>query len=145
MGRGDGITRFAVCPDFAPRKVTAGIAPTAFTSSRGHVVTRTLLFVLVAFGLSGAAGAERQKLQGVWRPVKLERGGQTVADGALPGARFVVKEDALLFKVRDVTLLDVRFRLNPGKTPAEIDLTSVAGPSQGQTVRGIYRLDGKRL
>jgi uncharacterized protein (TIGR03067 family) len=91
------------------------------------------------------AEAELKKLQGIWRPVKLERAGETVADGALPGARFVVKADALLFKVGDNTLLDVRFRVNPGKTPAEIDLTSVAGPSKGQTVHGIYRLEGKRL
>jgi uncharacterized protein (TIGR03067 family) len=109
-----------------------------------------LLMAVCCLSPAEAAGdaparAEVNKLQGVWRPVKLERAGQTVADTALPGARFVVKGDTLLFKAGDSTLLDVRFRVNPSKTPAEIDLTCVAGPTKGSTIHGIYRLKGKRL
>jgi uncharacterized protein (TIGR03067 family) len=119
---------------------------------RGCVVKRSL-FCLVALGcLSGAgaagdAGAPEtlKKLQGVWRPVRLERAGQTVRNEALPGARFVVKGDTLRFKAGGDTLLDVRFTLDPRKTPARIDLVSRAGPTRGETVRGIYRLEGKRL
>jgi uncharacterized protein (TIGR03067 family) len=99
---------------------------------------------LAAAGGEGPKG-DLKKLQGVWRPVKLERAGQTVADGALPGARFVVAGNALLFKVGDQTLLDVRFALKPGPTPAAIDLTSEAGTSRETTLCGIYRLEGNQL
>jgi uncharacterized protein (TIGR03067 family) len=89
--------------------------------------------------------AEVKKFQGAWRTVKLERAGETVADGPVPGARFVADGDALLFQVSGNTLLNVRFTVRPSKKPAEIDLTSVAGPTRGQTVCGIYRFEGKRL
>src|SRR5262249_40040236 len=64
---------------------------------------------------------------------------------SLPGVRFVVDGDALRFQVGEETLLHARFTVDPGKAPAQIDLTSVAGPTKGKTVLGIYRLEGKRL
>src|SRR5262245_31293359 len=112
---------------------------------------RTLLLLLAVCPLSRAAAAgdaaraELKRLQGRWKPVLLERAGETVADSALPGARFEVRGDALLFKAGDKTLLDVRVRLNPAKKPAEIDLVPVAGAGKGKAIRAIYRLEGKRL
>jgi uncharacterized protein (TIGR03067 family) len=107
-----------------------------------------LLFLVAACGVphtTADARAEVKKFQGAWRTVKLERAGATVADGPVPGARFVAAGDALLFQVGGNTLLNVRFTVRPSKKPAEIDLTSVAGPTRGQTACGIYRLEGKRL
>jgi uncharacterized protein (TIGR03067 family) len=92
-----------------------------------------------------SAKADLKRLQGRWQPVLLERAGKTVADSSLPGARFEIKGDALLFKAGDKTLLDVRVRLNPAKAPAEIDLIPVGGTGTGKAVRAIYRLEGKRL
>jgi uncharacterized protein (TIGR03067 family) len=114
---------------------------------------KRFLYGLVALGCvcgagaAGDAGAPEtcKKLRGVWKPVRLERGGQTVRNEALPGARFIVEGDRLCFQVGGDKLLDVRFTLSPGKTPAQIDLVSLAGPTRGETVRGIYRLEGKRL
>jgi uncharacterized protein (TIGR03067 family) len=92
-----------------------------------------------------AAEADLKRLQGRWKPVLLQRGGKTVADSSLPGARFEVKGDALLFKAGDRTLLDVRVRVNPAKKPAEIDFLPAGGPGKGKAVLAIYRLEGKRL
>src|SRR5262245_31364888 len=91
------------------------------------------------------AQAELKKLQGVWRPMKLERAGAVIQDAFDPGARFVVAGDALLLKVGDRTLQEVRLALDPGRKPAAVDLTSTAGPTKGKTVHGIYRLEGRRL
>src|SRR5262249_25436590 len=108
-----------------------------------------LLLAVCSLTWAGAGGEQARgdlkKLQGVWRPVKLERAGQTVADGVLPGARFVVAGNALLFKVSEQTLLDVRFALNPGTTPAAIDLIAVGGTAKETTLHGIYRLEDKQL
>jgi uncharacterized protein (TIGR03067 family) len=110
---------------------------------------RRAFVLLVVAGCASVAGAgaesEVKRLQGAWKPVRLERAGETVADGALPGARFVVDGSTLRFRVGDHTLLDVRFSVSPTRTPAHIDLTSVAGPTRGQTLRGIYRLEGGQL
>ena len=104
-----------------------------------------LSLVLVMSGLSGVAAADVNKLQGVWRPVKLERNGELVRDAFHPEASFVVAADFLLLKVGDTTLQKVRLTLVPGTKPTAVNLTSVSGPTRGETVHGIYRLDGKRL
>jgi uncharacterized protein (TIGR03067 family) len=117
---------------------------------RGLAVGRALILLLGVCCLSraeaagdAATRADLKRLQGRWKPVLLERAGETVADSSLPGARFEVKGDALLFKAGDKTLLDVRVRLNPTKKPAEIDLVPVGG--KGKPVLAIYRLEGKWL
>jgi uncharacterized protein (TIGR03067 family) len=115
-------------------------------------VKRSLLFLLAVCCLPRAqatvgadAKAEIKKLQGVWRPMKLERGGKVVRDAFLPGARFVVDGAALRLKVGDKTLQELRLTLDPSQEPAAVDLTAASGPTRGKTALGIYRLEGERL
>jgi uncharacterized protein (TIGR03067 family) len=119
---------------------------------RGLAVRRTFLLLLAVCCLpraeaagDAAARADLKRLQGRWKPVLLERAGKAVADRSLPDARFEVRGDALVFKAGDKTLLDVRVRVNPAKTPAEMDLIPVGHPGKGKAVLAIYRLEGKRL
>ncbi|HEV3445357.1 MAG TPA: TIGR03067 domain-containing protein [Gemmataceae bacterium] len=51
---------------------------------------------------------------------------------------------ALARKPKDVDY-KMSFKLDPGKTPKEIDITYLDGPEKGETGKGIYTLEGRRL
>jgi uncharacterized protein (TIGR03067 family) len=92
-----------------------------------------------------AAGDAQEKavkeLQGDWRVLRGERDGRRENETHLsPAAGLVVKGDEIeaggsVFKLR----------LDPGKTPAEIDMTVVEGPDEAKTIAGIYSLSEGRL
>jgi RNA polymerase sigma factor (sigma-70 family) len=103
---------------------------------------------------SAVTGKELDDLQGEWRMVAAEWDGEEIPTDYLKGRKWVVKGneitvDALVFEEgrrKPGTSIDkLRFRLNPGKTPKEIDLTPLAGISKGTTTPGIYVIEGRRL
>jgi uncharacterized protein (TIGR03067 family) len=105
-------------------------------------------FLLAFAPLMAAAGevpAEAKRLQGTWKLVRLERGGQPVADAFRDSARVVIEGETLAFHVGGETLYKLRFTLVPIQSPRHIDLTSLDEPGRGRSLRGIYTLAGNRL
>lgn len=100
---------------------------------------------LAAPTTSDLAAREMARLQGSWRPVRLERKGEFVNDDFRPAARVVVHKDMMFFQVNDETLVRLRYRIEPGRTPKEINFTCTEGAARGEVLRGIYSLDDRRL
>jgi uncharacterized protein (TIGR03067 family) len=80
---------------------------------------------------------ELERLQGSWTLVSLETGdGQQLTDGKL-----TIKGDKYEAKVGDFTV-KATIKVDPAKTPKAIDFTYTEGPNQGETIKGVYSLEG---
>ncbi len=95
---------------------------------------------------SKAAGDAQAKaikeLQGDWRVIRTERDGQVMSD--VPSDASVnIEGDEMKRPGPDDRA--GTFKLDPGKSPAEIDVTYTGGPDKGKTVAGIYSLKERRL
>src|SRR5436190_23346510 len=84
-----------------------------------------------------AAEALKQ-LQGEWQEVERDTQGKKTSkeDAGFNGLRFVIVGDQLTVGGRRKTI-----KLDPGKSPKEIDMMSHDGQESGQTAAGIYKLE----
>src|SRR5688572_4002637 len=110
-----------------------------------------VLAVLMAAGIpaggqdkTGTAG-DRPRLAGAWKAVGLE------TDGG-PRAKTAYVDTTITFDGDEVTLAEqgyapivMRFTLDPAASPKAIDFILQDGPRKGETMAGIYALDGNDL
>jgi uncharacterized protein (TIGR03067 family) len=78
-------------------------------------------------------------LKGTWTITKLERDGEEL----LPvGVRLEAQ-----FGESELSSPNIKasYKLDPSRTPKAIDLSYTEGPAAGQTVKGIYKLEGDTL
>jgi uncharacterized protein (TIGR03067 family) len=85
-----------------------------------------------------------KELEGAWRVVALEIAGKKVSEDEKKVMGWTFRGTTLLLsgpgkKTRCAVKVD------PGQNPRHIDVTALEGPSEGKTVRGIYKLDKGRL
>ena len=88
------------------------------------------------------------KLQGTWLTVSLVNDGKTLVDSKNPPKEGPVTKLAYagnkwLIKVGDRTVAEGIFKIDPTKTPKEIDILDGSGKVNEQTKLGIYELDGE--
>jgi uncharacterized protein (TIGR03067 family) len=107
-------------------------------------VSTVLVAALVAVGTVGAGDAakkELERLQGTWKVLKLDKGGDPARADELQNWRTVITGDKFVMKTgkRDD---EARLRLDPSKKPATIDLLN---DKDKQHVVGIYKLEGDKL
>lgn len=102
-----------------------------------------LLLVLAAGLVVVAADAkdELDKLQGTWARTTAEVNGKPAPEGELKNTTLVIQGDQYTLKTPDRDRKGT-LKLDPTKSPKEIDLTPSAGPNKGKTLHGIYELDG---
>ncbi len=95
---------------------------------------------------NNAAGDAKEKavkeLQGDWRVIRTERDGHVMSD--VPSDASVNIEGDEMKRLGPEGRAG-KFKLDPGKTPAEINVTYTGGPDKGKTVAGIYSLKERRL
>lgn len=95
------------------------------------------------------AADEVKKLQGEWQAIEVEINGKkgTKDDADVKSLRLVIKGDAMTLPspVGDGKERKKTFKLDPSKSPKEIDITSLDGQEKDQTAACIYKLDGDRL
>jgi RNA polymerase sigma-70 factor (ECF subfamily) len=117
-------------------------------------MTRFTLVALLAFAGTTARAAdpaadEVKKLQGEWRVVEVEARGKKAGrdDPDAKGMRFVIKDNELTVRAADGGGAERRktFKLDPARTPKEIDITSLDGQEKDTTAACIYKLEGDRL
>ncbi len=120
--------------------------PTEFKSPEG---TQVMLLTLKRRPTAADRTQEdRQRLQGAWEVVALERNGTKAPEGEKPlGARVVFKEDRLVNHFNDNNPMEADYKIDAGQDPGHIDVTPRDGPEQekGKTFHGIYRLKGDTL
>src|SRR5262245_17530980 len=98
-----------------------------------------LAFVLAGNGTDQAAEKEFKRFEGDWKLIALVHDGKGVDPGdnvlKIRGERITEKSSEDVMKIT----------LNPGKKLKEIDLIGVEGRHKGETMPGIYILDGDLL
>jgi uncharacterized protein (TIGR03067 family) len=114
-------------------------------------MTRVVLVALFAFAGPAARAAdpaadELKKLQGEWQVVEIEAKGKKVDKDAseVKDMRFVIKDDALTVGAGGAERKKA-FKLDPTKTPKEIDITSLDGQEKDVTAACIYKFEKDKL
>jgi uncharacterized protein (TIGR03067 family) len=91
-----------------------------------------------------AGAKDLEAMQGAWTMVSIEVNGRAVAENQVKTGRLLVKGDKYALTMGDRTITST-VMLDPSTTPRTIDLTFDNGPTTGQTVKGIYKIEGDRL
>lgn len=112
--------------------------------------------VLVIVGLFAAAGAEAKdnkvdkqelkRLQGTWVLVSGEVEGRQVAAKAIKASRMTYSGDTITLSTPHQSKRPITSRLkrlDPKKSPREMDWVRSAGPGTGRTMQAIYEFEGK--
>lgn len=86
-------------------------------------------------------------LQGTWVTLKLVVDGKVLVDLKEPpkdeeAGTLTYNEHRWVLKLGDKELARGTSKLDPTKTPKQIDLIHESGPNKGKTLLGIYELDG---
>lgn len=107
---------------------------------------RHALLFFAAGMLIAADGPKQDKekiakeVQGTWEGVTAEQVGKK---GKL-GAAWEVKEEKII-ETNAKGTGEWKYRVDPAKTPKEIDLTPNVGPAAGKTLKGIYKIEKDTL
>jgi uncharacterized protein (TIGR03067 family) len=104
--------------------------------------------VLVAVGLMLAADKpadeikkELKKFEGTWKIVSVEAEGEKLPTDMFKDSKLVLKDDQFTF-TEGKTVSKGTFKVDPSKKPKTIDIKFTEGPEKGQTLMGIYEIDG---
>ncbi len=90
-----------------------------------------------------ASGDDRKALQGTWVAVAGENSKEKF-DKELKGIRLVFQGDKLTLRLGD-DVLHAAYKLDPDRKPKAIDLTLTEGRAKGETILGIFALEGGKL
>jgi uncharacterized protein (TIGR03067 family) len=82
---------------------------------------------------------DQEKIQGTWALVSGERNGKPLSDEVIQHIKLIFAGDKLTTKHKD-RKTQATFKLDPNKTPKEIDLDM-----EGNIGKGIYHLDGDSM
>ncbi len=91
------------------------------------------------------AAADQKNLQGTWKVLESEEGGQKASKKALENLRLVIRGDRIIFRKGDMDQRSYSFTLDPAKKPPTIDVVRLDGRTKGKAGLGIYALDGDTL
>jgi uncharacterized protein (TIGR03067 family) len=84
---------------------------------------------------------DSELLQGTWTMASLEANGEKVEGEAVETAKLVVKDDQYTATFGDQTITS-KIKMDSSKNPKAIDFTYSDGDQKGQTIKGIYKLEG---
>lgn len=96
---------------------------------------------LALFGSLMVAAVEAGELDGKWTIVGVERAGAAVAN--LVGGQRIIAGNS--YKIVPKTGDTVEGTLSSDAAAKTVDMTAASGQFKGQTLKGIYRLEGNRL
>lgn len=111
------------------------------------VVALALLFgvwSVVASAGGDDAKKELEKLKGTWKLTSEVDSGQQIPPDAM-GEIFVFNGDNVVNKVGAKVTDEFQIKLNPAKSPKEIDLIPLKEPNKGVPSPGIYKVEGNKL
>ncbi len=94
-----------------------------------------------------AAGRELAKMEGSWQVLSLVVDGDNLLardDGKTPTV-ITIKGDTMTTAGQEKKPVEAALKVDPGKEPREIDVTFTAGPNKGDTLKGVYKLEGDAL
>jgi uncharacterized protein (TIGR03067 family) len=102
------------------------------------------LAAVVAMSAGHEDITDRGRLQGTWRPVTAELGGQPFPEEVRKSITLVVSGDEYLVTVGAQPDRGTVF-LTTTSFPKAMDIAGVEGPNKGRTLHAIYDVDGDTL
>jgi uncharacterized protein (TIGR03067 family) len=114
-----------------------------------RVLWAAALIVAAGAGLAAddakeaAVRKELPKFEGAWRVTSLEVDGTKLPEDQVKqmAARLVIHGDQFTFH-EGANPTKGTFKVDPTTKPKQIDITFSDGPQKGQTIKGIYELEG---
>jgi uncharacterized protein (TIGR03067 family) len=91
-----------------------------------------------------SAKQELAKLKGTWQVTGLDDGEDQAPADELAKIQLAIDDDKITFTGAAEKLV-ATFKIDPGKTPKEIDMVPLDGPKKGKVYKGYYSLDGDTL
>ena len=86
------------------------------------------------------------RFQGTWQLLAAETNGTQAPDERVKSIRLMVRGNTHTVRIGDQVIAhDVRFAIDPSKTPKEVTDTIGERPDKGKEIRGIYNLVGDTL
>ena len=109
-------------------------------------MTRFLAVAALTLGLTAAADDkaakdELAKFTGTWKGVSVVRDGKDAPKEEAEAARLVVAGEKYTLTTGGETI-EGTHKLDPAKTPKEIDAVRSKGPNAGEKLLGVYHLTG---
>ena len=109
---------------------------------------KTRLIAVVAVGVLAAAASaddaavkkELEKFTGSWQAVAVEHDGKKATEEQVKTVKLTVRGDKYTFQVGE-QVIEGTHKVDPSKSPKQIDADRSKGPDAGKTLRGIYELD----
>jgi uncharacterized protein (TIGR03067 family) len=114
---------------------------------RPYLLIAVYLSCPLGAGLHAQGDAEKssKELQGEWRAIEFQIGGSPAPKEVVQKARLSITGDQMTWDSGGTSVRKSRIRLDPSKSPKEIDITALEGPGKGTTYPGIYSLEKGRL
>jgi uncharacterized protein (TIGR03067 family) len=110
-----------------------------------HVMARFLALAALAASLTAAAQdqgdakSELAKFTGTWQGVSVIRDGKALPKSEAEAVRLVVMGEKYSL-TEGGEMIEGTHKLDPSKSPKEIDAVRTKGPHKGETLRGLYEL-----
>lgn len=111
----------------------------------GVVAVCLAALVCAAHGGDDVKKADKDRLQGAWKVVKMTSGGKEVVDDLVKKLTITVDGEVLSMRLDKNTIAEGKVALDPSKSPKHINITNMAGPDKGQVRLGIYDVQGTTL
>jgi uncharacterized protein (TIGR03067 family) len=90
------------------------------------------------------AADDKKQMEGTWLPVSGEMAGEKYPDQVLKTIKLIIKGDTYTVEVGKQTD-EGTTKVDPQKTPKELDIKGTKGPNEGKTILAIYELKGDTL
>jgi uncharacterized protein (TIGR03067 family) len=116
----------------------------------GRLIVKLALLVslaslsLLSLVARGDATEDRKMMDGTWLPVTAEMAGEKFPDEVLKTMKLVIKGENYTVEVGNQTD-EGTTKIDPDKTPKEIDIKGAKGPNEGKTLLAIYEIKGDSL
>src|SRR5690349_11825540 len=89
----------------------------------------------------GSKGAPLERLQGRWTMESVVINGEAVPEDLVKTGTLKIEGNRYDPKLGE-NAFGATFEIDAAKQPAAIDFTYTAGPQEGKTIKGIFKLDG---
>ena len=109
------------------------------------LVTAGGIGLLSAAQKEGADKNELEKFQGKWVHVSTTIDGKALEEDEMKDRSVVFKGEKRTLLYKDKERGTASLKIDPSKSPAQIDTTNEDGPGKGGTLKGIYKFDGDTL
>lgn len=107
-----------------------------------HALALILGFLVVADKEADAVKKDLAQLEGEWSMTAAERDGEKIPEGLLAGSKRVTKGDETSIHIGNQLFMKATFKIDPSKTPKEIDYDVKEGMNKGMKQLGIYEIKG---